>query len=321
MKLLKAVVFAALGACLSVTAAAQGFPVKPIRVIVQFPPGNGADINARMLAQQLSVSLGQQVVVENRPGAAGVAAVQAVARADPDGYTLLHMANVNAISQSLFKTAPYDIVGQFAPISTVSFTPMLFVTAKGSKYATFKELVASATGNPGRFTIGVGVLGSTQHLVAELFKSTTKQNLTIVPFNSAGNLLSAVGRGEVDVAIDLITPLLSPLRGGAYKALAISSEKRFAGLPDVPTLIETGFVDYPVQSWGMIGAPAKTPAAIVGRLSRESIAALAQPEIQKRAHDMGITVAGSTPAEARDLLVAEIARWRGVIQAAGIQRQ
>ena len=302
-------------------AAAQNYPVKPIRLIVQFPPGNGADINARLLAQQLSVSLGQQVVVENRSSAAGAAGVNAVAKADPDGYTLLHMANVNAISQSLFKTLPYDIVGDFTPISTVSYTPMLFINAKTSQVSSFKELLAEANANPSKFTIGVGVLGSTQHLTAELFKATTRQDLTIVAFNSNANLMSAVTRGEVNVVVELITPVLAPLRGGVFKALALSAEKRFSGLPAVPTLIESGFVDYAIQSWGMIGAPVKTPASIVDRLSRESIAGLAQPEVQKKAFEAGITLAGSTPREARDLLLAEIARWRRVIQTAKIAPQ
>lgn len=302
-------------------AIAQAFPLKPIRIVVQFPPGNGADINARLLAQQLSLSMGQQVVVENRSSAAGAAGVNAVAKAEPDGYTLLHMANVNAISQSLFKSLPYDIVGDFTPISTVSYTPMLFINAKSSPVSTIKELLTEASANPEKFTIGVGVPGSTQHLTAELFKATTRQNLTVVAFNSNANLMSAVTRGEVNVVVELITPVLGPLRGGPFKALALSSGQRFAGLPSVPTLIETGFVDYPIQSWGMIGAPVKTPAAIIDRLSRESIAGLAHADVQKKAFDAGITIAGSTPREARDLLVSEIARWRGVIQGAKIPQQ
>lgn len=316
----------AIGASLAICAlpgvvSAQNYPIKPIRLIVQFPPGNGADINARLLAQQLSLSMGQQVVVENRSSAAGVAAVNAVAKADPDGYTLLHMANVNAISQSLFKVAPYDIVGDFAPVSTVSFTPMLFITSKTSTVSSIKELLAEANANPAKFTIGVGVLGSTQHLTAELFKAVTRQELTVVAFNSNANLMSAVTRGEVNVVVELITPVLAGLRGGMFKAIALSSEKRFSGLTAVPTLIETGFVDYAIQSWGMIGAPARTSGAIVERLSRESIAGLAHPEVQKKALDAGITMAGSTPREARDLLVAEIARWRNVIQSAKIAQQ
>ena len=149
----------------------------------------------------------------------------------------------------------------------------------------------------------------------------TRQDLTIVPFNSNGNLMSAVARGEVTVIVELITPVLAPIRAGMVKGLALSSGKRFAGLPTVPTLMESGFVDYEIQSWGMIGAPARTPAPIVERLSRDSIAGLAQPEVQKKAHDAGITIVGSTPREARELLIAETARWRKIIQAARIEPQ
>jgi tripartite-type tricarboxylate transporter receptor subunit TctC len=306
-------------ACAS-PALSQSFPGKPIRIVVQFPAGNGADITARILAQHLSLTIGQPVIVENRPGAKGVSGVQAVANADPDGYTLLHMANVNAISQSLFKTIPYDIVATFAPISTVSFTPMLFLTPKSSRANSFKDLVSEANAKSAQFTVGVGTLGSTQHLTAELFRATTRQNIAVVPFNSNSNLMSALARGEVDVVVDLITAVLSPLKAGAFKALAISGEKRFAGLPELPTLIESGFVDYPINSWGMIAAPARTPAAIVDRLSRESVAALAKPEVQAKAQEQGITLAGSTPGQAREQLAAEITRWRNLINSAGIER-
>jgi tripartite-type tricarboxylate transporter receptor subunit TctC len=165
------------------------------------------------------------------------------------------------------------------------------------------------------------VLGSTQHLTAELFRATTGQNITVVAFNSTANLMSAVTRGEINAAVELITPVLAALKSGTFRPLVISGDRRFSGLPEVPTLMETGFVDYGIHSWGMIGAPVKTPQAIVDRLSRESIAGLAHPESQKRAQEMGIRLAGSTPQEARDLLVAEIARWRRVVQAARIEPQ
>jgi tripartite-type tricarboxylate transporter receptor subunit TctC len=230
------------------------------------------------------------------------------------------MANVNAISQSLFKTIPYDIVATIAPVSTISLTPMLFLTPKTSRAMSFKDLVAEAHSKSAQFTVGVGSLGSTQHLMAELFKTTIQKDMTIVPFNSNANLMSALARGEVNVVVDLITAVLPPLKAGAFKALAISSEKRFTGLPELPTLIESKFVDYPINSWGMIGAPAKTPVAIVDRLSRETVTVLAKPEVQVKAQEQGVIFAGSTPSQAREQLVSEIARWRNLVSVAAIER-
>ncbi len=302
-------------------ALAQAFPSKPIRIVLPFGPGGVADITTRTLAPRLGEGLGQQVIVENRPGAGGVLAAQDVARAEPDGHTLLLLTNGNAVSQALFKSLPYDPVNDFAMISTVGFFSLVIVTGADSQAKTLQEAIAMAKANPGKLNIGSISPGGTQHLAAELFRSTAGIDALVVPHKTTGEVIIAARNGNVDLAVDFIAPLLSSIRSGALRALAVTTAQRFPGLPEVPTAIESGVAGYDVASWNALAAPAKTPRAAIERLHQELVKAIAAPQVQKRFAELGVDGRTSTPAELREFFVAESKRWSRVVEAAKIPKQ
>jgi len=300
---------------------AQAYPTKPVRIVLPFGPGGIADITTRTLAPRLGEGLGQQVIVENRPGAGGVLAAQDVARAEPDGHTLLLLTNGNAVSQALFKSLPYDPVNDFAMISTVGFFSMVIVTGADSRAKTLQDAIAMAKANPGKLNIGSITPGGTQHLAAELFRSTAGIDALVVPHKTTGEVIIAARNGNVDLAVDFIAPLLSSIRAGALRALAVTAAKRFAGLPDVPTVIESGVAGYDVASWNALAAPAKTPRAAIARLHQELVKVLAAPDVQKRFAEFGVEPRTSTPAELREFFISESRRWSRVVEAAKIPQQ
>ena len=308
-------------AALAGTAAAQVFPAKPIRLLVPFGPGGVGDITARAVAQKMSDALGQQVIIDNRPGAGGVVASEIVAKAEPDGHTLLLLNNAHAISMSLFKKLPYDTLRDFTPISTVSTFSIVVLVSPDSPLKSAKELIAFGKANPGKLNVGTTNVGATQHLSAELFKSLAGINVVLVPYNNTGAVLGALRGNNVQVAFEFIAPVIGQIKSGALRALAVSPLTRFAGLPDVPTVAESGVPGYDVSSWNGIGAPARTPRAIVDRLNKEINAALAAPELKQRFRDLGVETWGGTPEAFVKHLAAEIAKWRGVIEKANIPRQ
>lgn len=302
------------------TPRAEPYPTRPIKIVAPFAAGGAGDVSIRIVAQGMSASLGQQVIVENRPGSGGIAAAQAVVRAKPDGYTLLLLANVSAISASLFKSLPYDIVNDFTQISTLVDSDVVILVAKNSRLTSVKDLVADAKAHPGQINIGVGILGTTQHLTAELFKSATRSNVSIVPFKSVGNLVTAADGAQVEAVFELLPPVLGYIKSGDLRPLAVSADRRFPGLPTVPTLAESGVENCQVTSWEEIAAPAHTPPAIIGRLNQAIAAALAEPDIQKKFEELGFipSTRGTTPPEARKFLIDEISKWRTAITAAHI---
>jgi tripartite-type tricarboxylate transporter receptor subunit TctC len=304
-----------------VLAFAQAFPAKPVRIVLPFGPGGIADITTRTLAPRLGEGLGQQVIVENLPGAGGIRAAEAVARAEPDGHTLLLLTNGNAVSQALFKSLPYDPVNDFAMISTVGFFSMVIVTGPNSPAKSVQDVIAMAKANPGKMNIGTIIPGGTQHLAAELFRSTAGIDALVVPHKTTGEVIIATRNGNVDLAVDFIAPLLASIRSGALHPLAVTAAKRFAGLPNVPTVIESGVAGYDVASWNAMAAPAKTPRAVIGRLHQELVKALAAPDVQKRFGELGVEARTSTPEQLRDFFVAESLRWSRVVEAAKIPKQ
>ena len=302
-------------------ASAQQYPNKPVKIVIPFAAGGVTDIAGRLIAQRLSEKLGQQFFIENMPGAGGIRAAETVARAGPDGHTLLLLTNGNAVSQALFKSLPYDPVNDFAMISTVGFFSMVIVTGVDSKAKTLQDAIAMAKANPGKMNIGTITPGGTQHLAGELFRSTAGIDALVVPHKTTGEVIVAARNGNVDLAVDFIAPLLSSIKSGALRPLAVTAGKRFPGLPDVPTAIEAGVAGYDVASWNAMAAPAKTPRAVIDRVNQELRKAIAAPEVQKRFAELGVEARTSTPEELREFFISESKRWTRVVEAAKIPKQ
>ncbi len=302
-------------------ASAQSYPVKPVKIMVPFAAGGVADITARVLAQKMTENLGQQVLVENRPSAGGILASEAVAKADPDGYTLLLISNGNAVSATLFKSLPYDTLNAFAPVSTAGFFDLVLLVDSTSKIASVKDVLQYAKSNPGKLNIGTINIGSTQNLAAELFKSMAAIDAQVVPYKGTPAVITALRGKDVQVAVEILAPVLSQIKGGALRPVAVTSNRRFAGLPQVPTVAESGIPGYQASSWNGIAAPAKTPKAIIDKLNREVNAAVAAPDVKRRLEDLGVDARAGTPDELHQLLVSEIAKWRAVIERAKIPKQ
>ena len=299
-------------------ASAQAFPTKPIRIIVPFGVGGIADITARTVAQRLSETLGQQVLVDNRPSAGGIVASEAVAKADPDGYTLLLMSNGTAVSAGLFKALPFDPVKDFATVSTLGFFDIALIAGTESRFKTLAELIAFGRANPGKLNIGTINIGSTQNLAGELFKSSAGIDAQIVPFKGTPPVITALRGGEVDLAVEILGPVMSQISAKAVRVLAVMGEKRFDGLPDVPTVRETGIANFNVASWNALAAPAKTPRDVIARLNKEVAAAVNSPAVRQRLKELGVDARAGTPEQLDDLLVSEIKRWTEVINRAKI---
>lgn len=301
--------------------AADPFPTKPLRVVVPFGPGGVGDLTARIVAAELGKSLGQTVTIENRPGAGGVVAADTVARAAPDGHTMFLMSNGSAVTASLFKSLPFDMVKDFTPVSTLGYFDIAVVVPAESPFKTLGELVAYAKANPNKLNIGSINIGSTQNLAAELFKSAAGIDAQIVPFNGSPALIGAMRGKQVDVGVEILAPALTHIKSGAFRALAVTGQKRSVVLPEVPTAEEAGVKGFVASSWNALAVPAKTPRAVVERLNRDIVTALANPEVRQKLLALNIDAQSSTPEQNADLLVNDIKRWAGVIERAGIEKQ
>ncbi|MBC7647735.1 MAG: tripartite tricarboxylate transporter substrate binding protein [Vitreoscilla sp.] len=300
---------------------AQPLSNRAIKIVVPFGAGGVADLTARIVAQKMADNMGQAVVIENKPGAGGVVAGDTVAKADADGHTLLLMSNGTAVSAGLFKALPFDTVKDFAPISTLGFFDIAMVVPQSSLYKTLPELLAYARVNPGKLNIGTINVGSTQNLSAELFKSTANIQAQIVPFNGTPAVITALRGGQIDAAVEILSPLLPQINASAIKALAVFGDKRSAVLKDVPTAAQSGLSGFSAASWNALAAPAKTPKDIVARLNREVKAALESPDVKKRLLDLNIDATYSSPEQLATLLATEIRRWSEVITRAEIPTQ
>jgi tripartite-type tricarboxylate transporter receptor subunit TctC len=301
--------------------AADAYPSRPIRVMVGFAAGGVADITIRMVGQHLSERLGQAVVVDNRPSAGGIIATEAAASAPPDGYTLLLVTNGTAITQSLFKTLPFDAATDFAAISLIGQFDVVVLTAAGAPFRTVADLIEAARARPGIVTIGTVSPGSTQHLSAELFKSMAGIDTVTVPFRTTPAVVAALLAGEVQVGFEMLAPVKPQIEAGALRALAVSADHRFPRLPAVPTVQESGLPGYQVSAWNALAAPARTPPAVIALLQREIAAVLEMPDVRQALLDLGIEPRGSSSEAAQRMLVAEIEKWRAVIEHAGIEPQ
>ena len=312
----------AVGLVLSATSTiAQTFPSKPIKIVVPFGAGGVADLTARTVAQKLSEAVGQAVVVENKPGAGGVGAGEAVAKSEPDGHTLLLMSNGTAVTAGLFNTLPFDTLKDFAPVSTLGTFDIAIVAAADSRFKSLGELLTFARSNPGKLNLGSVNIGSTQNLAAELLKSSAGLDIQIVPFNGTPALVTALRGGQIDAAVEILGPVMGQIKGGALRALAVTGEKRASALPDVPTAIEGGVANYVASSWNGLAAPAKTPKAVIARLNRELTTILNQPDTRAKLLAINVDARASTPEQAAELLASDVKRWGDVIARAKIPKQ
>jgi tripartite-type tricarboxylate transporter receptor subunit TctC len=315
---------AALGTAVLGTALAHaepGYPNRPVRIIVPYGPGGVADVTTRMVAQKLSERLGQQFVVDNRPGAGGIVASKAGATAAPDGYTLTLTGNGTAISKSLFKSLPYDVLRDFTSISVMAWLDLMVATKANGPLKTIGDIIAAANENPGKLNFGTIAPGSTQNLSAVLFKYTANVNVTVVTFRTTPELVTALLRGDVDVGIDYLAGFRAALNENQLRAVASTGEKRSPSTPDVPTVAESGLPNFVVTSWNAVSAPAGTPDDIVRLLSREINAVLKLPDVQERAMQFGLDARGTTPDEMQARMRADIAKWAGVIDKAGLEKK
>ena len=294
---------------------------RPITLIVPFAPGGIADLTARAVAKEMSAALKQAIVVDNEPSAGAIVGSQQVAHAAPDGLTLLLMSNANAVSAGLFRKLPFDALADFAPITTLGFFDLALFVAADSPLKTVAHLLTRARAQPGKLTIGTIAAGSTQHLAAEYFKSLSGIDAVVVPYRGTPAVITALRAGEIDVGFEILGPMLGQVQGKVLRALAVTSDRRFAGLPEVPTVKESGLPSYNVASWNALAAPARTPRAAIDRLQRAALQALAMPSVQSQLQALGVHAQGGTPEQMRQLLAGEIKRWSDVIVQAKIERQ
>jgi tripartite-type tricarboxylate transporter receptor subunit TctC len=303
-------------------AAAQDYPNKPIRLIVSFGPGGGADIVGRILGQAMAEKLGQPVVVENRPGAAGTIGNEAVARAEKDGYTLGIMTAGQIIAAVMNKSLRYDTATAFEPIAQVATASLIIVTRPDFPASNARELIAAAKASPGKFSVASPGFGATQHMSAELFKQSAGIDMLHVPFRTSPEAITAVLGKQVDVLFDTVLAVLGQVQSGQLKAIAVTGKDRFPIVPDVPPAIESGLVPgYDVTTWYGFFGPRGMPPEVVAKLNKVLNDAIKDPAVAERLIKAGVAVQGSTPEAFGKFMADELARWNKVREAAGIERQ
>jgi tripartite-type tricarboxylate transporter receptor subunit TctC len=301
--------------------AQASYPSRAITLVVPFAPGGIADVTARAVAEAMAKDLGQPIVVDNRPSAGSIVATQAVAKAAPDGHTLLLMSNGNAVSVGLFKKLPYDTLKDLTPVSTLGFFDLAAFVPSNSRFATLQQAMQYAKANPGKLTVGTIAVGSTQHLAAKLFETVGDADFLTVPYKGSPAVLTALRSGEIDLALEIVGPMLPQVGAGVVKALAVTGEQRNPALPEVPTMQQAGIGGYRVSSWNAIAVPAGTPAAIVERLNRSIRAAVGAPATAAKLEKLGMRLQAGSPEQAQTLLASEIRRWGDVIVKAKIEAE
>lgn len=300
-------------------AAESDYPKRPITIMVPYGPGGLGDVTLRMYQEKLEPRLGQKFIIENRPGGGGAIAANATLARPADGYTLFFCGSGMAISMSLFKEKPFDIVHDFELISTISnLNELLLATGVNSRFKTIQELIATAHKEPGKITLGSINPGSTQNLTAHLFRLKTGVEATIVPYKSTPDLIAALMRGDVDLGIDYFAGFQPVPNDARIRILATTGAKRSELLPNVPTLKESGYPDFVVSSWQALAAPRGVPDDVMKILNREMVAATADPEFRRRLLQTGQTPGGSSIEAVNASMRAEVKKWADVIQKAGI---
>lgn len=298
-------------------ATAQGYPNRPIRFIVPFPPGGGNDIVGRIAAQKLSESLGVAVVVDNRGGAGGTIGTDVTSKAPPDGHTLL-INNISlAVNATLFEKLPYDTLRDLAPVSLLGRQPNVLVVTPSVPAGSVKELLALARAKPGQMIYGSGGIGTASHLATELLKLMTKTDMVHVPYKGLGPALTDLMGGRLQLIISTLASALPQVKSGKLKPLAVTTAQRSSFFPELPTMSEAGVNGYEFSTWYGLLVPARTPAAIVGRLNGETVKALSSPALKEQFAAQGLEPTASSPAEFGAYLKSEVAKWGKVVKASG----
>jgi tripartite-type tricarboxylate transporter receptor subunit TctC len=303
------------------SASAQDWPTRSIRLMVGFGAGGGTDIAARLVAQPLSEILGQPVVVENRPGAGGTTAADAVAKSPKDGYTALLMSNAHAISAVMYKSMRYDPVGDFQMVSMVATAGLVLVARPDFPAKDVAGVLALVRASPGKLNFGSAGIGTTQQFAGELMKQTAGLDITHVPYRTTPAAVTGLRAKDVELLFELVQPVYGQIQTGDLKAIAVTSPERNPILPDVPTFAEAGMPGFDVTSWYGLSFPAGTPPAIVQKTNKAMQELLARESVGKQLLNMGARVRGSTPDELKAHIAAEIAKWNGVRQKAGIEQE
>jgi tripartite-type tricarboxylate transporter receptor subunit TctC len=300
---------------------AQGttWPQKPITYIVPFPPGGTTDILARTIALKLGPALGTTIVVENKPGAGGNIGSDFVAKAKPDGYTILGgTISSHAINPSIYKTMPYDALKSFQPITLIGTNANVLVVSAGSPFKSVQDVIAAAKAKPGTISFASAGNGTSQHLSGELFKSLAGIQMEHVPYKGSGPAIQDVMAGHVPMMFDTTVVAAPHIQSGKLRALAVTSAKRVKSLPNVPTMVEAGVPGYDLVSWQGVFAPAGTPKDVVQRLNAELVKILKQPDVRERFESLGLEPVGNTPEEFAAFQKAEVAKWAKVVKDAKI---
>ncbi len=323
VRLLAAVILALAAAAAAIPGArAQAkYPDHPVRVILPFAAGGVADITARLVAEKLGDKLGQRFVIENQPGAGGITAARSALAGGTDGYTLALLTNGTAISVPLFNHLPFDPLKDFVPISAIGYFETVFVTNASSPFHTLGDFLEAAHDKPGTLNIGTVIVGSTQNLTAELFKSMAGIDVVLVPFRGTPDVVVALLRNDIQMGIDFYAPLKPNLDNGKTRAIATSGAQCSPELPDVPTVQEGGVAKFEVTAWNGLYAPAGTPNTVIETLNRALHEVLADPALKQRALDLGIDAKASTPAELDARMRGDIEKWGKVIAQANIPKQ
>ena len=301
-------------------AQAQTYPTKPIRLIVPYPPGGGNDTIARLLAAKINESWGQQLIVDNRPGAGTTIGTAMAAHAAPDGYTIV-MSSVatHAMAPQLYANPGYDPLKDFAPVTLLATTPMLMAISAGAPYKTLSELISAAKAAPGKLSYASGGNGTPPHLAAAIFTEKTGVQMVHVPYKGSGPALVDVMAGQVTTIIDTAASATPHVRSGKMRGIAITGKRRWPDLPEVPTFAEGGLADYDASAWYSIHAPAGTPAAIINKLNVELVRIVNLPDIKERFRQMSAEAVGNTPQEFDVFVKAEIAKWGKVIKSLNLR--
>lgn len=315
-----------LGIVLSVSCGlvhAQGvFPSRPIKIVVPFGAGGVADLTARTVAQKMGENLGQSIVIENKPGAGGIAAAESVVKAEPDGHTLLLISNGTAVSAGLFKKLPFDPRRDLAPVSLLGQFDLAVLVPEASPFKTLTDLLAWGRAHPGQMNLGTINMGSTQHLAAELFRAQANWIAQVIPYNGTPAVINALRGGQIDAAVEILGPMKPQIQAKAVRALAVMGDTRPSDLPGVALVSsQPGLSSFNVASWNALAAPARTPVAVIERLNLEAQKALNHPDVKKRLEALNVTARHSSPEQLARLLDADIVRWSSVIQKAGIAQQ